>query len=116
MSEWSWLFSAGIFLLALAAAYGAWAVGRYKGESAHALAKEAKDAADAADRRAVALAATIAADLAAYKAEVVGKFATIEMLQKSEDRVADAINRLADRLDRILEQPRPAPRTRVTKG
>lgn len=118
MSEYAWLFSAGMLVLTALGIYGGWAVGRYKGESAHALAKEAKDAADAAEKTARELARQLAADLAAYKADVVAKFATIEMLQKSEDRVADALNRLADRLDRLVEmrtEQRTAPRTRATK-
>lgn len=103
MSEFSWMFSAGMLVLTALGIYGGWAVGRYKGESAHAMAKAAQERADAAH-----------AELASYKTEVVAKFATIEMLQKSEDRVADALNRLADRLDRLVEM-RPAPRTRATR-
>jgi|GEM_PF-2338029 len=104
-AEWSWVFPAAALALTASGVYGGWAVGRYKGESAHAMAKAAQERADAAH-----------AALAAYKTEVVAHFATIEMLQKSEDRVAEAINRLADRLDRFFENSsRPAPRTRATK-
>ena len=108
MSEWTWLIALGGLILTVLGVYAGW-VGRIiKGEGASDTAKEAKM--EAAQTR---------ADLAAFKAEAAGRFARIEMLEKSEHRVADAINRLADRLDRVLEireTPRPAPRSRAVKS
>lgn len=108
MGEWGWVVGAAGVGLSFLTFYGGWVVARQKGESAADTAKEA--AKEAALAR---------SELAAFKAEAAGRFATIEMLEKSENRVADAINRLADRLDRVLEireTPRPAPRTRATKS
>lgn len=106
MDEYAWIFGAGGCALAFLTFYGGWAVARYRGEHAGEVAMKAQAKAD-----------QLAAEFAAYKTEVIGKFATIEMLRQSEDRIADALNRLADRLDRILEAPRQtAPRTRSTKA
>lgn len=104
MSEWVWVFPASGLLLTAIGIYGGWVVGRYKGESAHAMAKAAQERADEAVALATAAVATAHAELATYKTEVVAKFATIEMLTKSEDRIADAFNRFTDRLDRLVEQ------------
>jgi hypothetical protein len=108
MGEWTWLIALGMFLIAVATFAFGWVARILKGESASDTAKEAKSEASMAR-----------ADLAAFKAEAAGRFATIEMLEKSENRVADAINRLADRLDRVLEirdSQRPAPRSRAVKS
>jgi len=43
-------------------------------------------------------------DLAQFKLDAARRFVTDEMMTKVEERVVDAINRLADRLDRILEK------------
>lgn len=118
MSEWAWVFGAGMFALTALGLYGGWVIGRYKGESAHAMAKAAQDRADEAVALARATASFAHSELAAYKTEVVAHFATIEMLTKSEDRIADAFNRFTDRLDRLVEQriiEAPRARTRSTK-
>lgn len=104
MGEWGWVIGAAGVGVSFLTFYGGWVAARQKGESAADAAKKAQETADQTAR-----------DLAAFKAEAAGRFATIEMLEKSENRVADAINRLADRLDRVLETTRPAPRTRATK-
>ena len=106
--------------------YAGWVARIIKGESASDTAKEAKTEAaqaraDLAAFKAEAgrLVSDARAELAAFKTEAAGRFATIEMLEKSENRVADAINRLADRLDRVLEireTQRPAPRSRAVKS
>lgn len=44
-------------------------------------------------------------DLAAFKIEAARKFVTDDMLVRLEERIVDSINRLGDRLDRILERP-----------
>ncbi len=54
-----------------------------------------------ADARALAVKAL--GDLADFKVEAAKQFVTDEMLAKVEERVVAAIDRLADRLDRILE-------------
>ena len=108
MGEWTWVIALGMFVLAAATFAFGWVARIIKGESASDTAREAKQ--EAAQAR---------SDLAAFKAEAAGRFATIEMLEKSENRVADAINRLADRLDRVLEireTQRPAPRSRAVKS
>ena len=42
-------------------------------------------------------------ELAAFKIEAVQRFVSDEMLAKVETRISDAINRLADRLDKVLD-------------
>ena len=126
MSEWAWLIALGMFLIALATFAFGWVAKILKGEGASDTAKEAKTEvaqarADLAAFKAEAarLVSDARAELAAFKTEAAGRFATIEMLEKSENRVADAINRLADRLDRVLEireASRPAPRSRAVKS
>lgn len=51
--------------------------------------------------------AETAAELAAYKLEAAQKFVTDDMLSQVEKRVVGAIDRLADRLDRIIETRSP---------
>lgn len=120
MTNLTWIIPAvGVALTALGL-YGGWVVGRYKGESAHAMAKAAQERADEAVALAKSLNAAAHSELAAYKTEVVAKFATIEMLTKSEDRIADAFSRFTDRLDRLIEQRMeghtPRTRSRSTKS
>lgn len=104
MSEYAWIWPLGGFALAFVGFVAGW-VGRImKGEAAMEVAKAALARAEKVER-----------DLANFKIEAAEKFATIELVEKSENRVVDAINRLADRLDRILESPRSAPRSRATK-
>lgn len=103
MGEYGWMIALGGLVLTALAAYAGWVARIMKGEEAAVAAKEARDSA-----------ASVKADLAAFKAEAAGRFATIEMLEKSENRVADAINRLADRLDRVLEI-RESPPPRATR-
>lgn len=92
MKDWVWVFGAGAFLLNAAAFYGGWVVSRYRGESA---AKKTEQLAGDV--------AVLRVEFQNYKAEAATRFATIEMLEKSEDRVVAALNRLADRLDRLIE-------------
>lgn len=42
-------------------------------------------------------------ELGAFKIEAVQRFVSDEMLAKVETRISDAINRLADRLDKVLD-------------
>lgn len=42
-------------------------------------------------------------ELASFKIEAVQRFVSDEMLAKVETRISDAINRLADRLDKVLD-------------
>lgn len=108
-SYWAYALPAATFLLSALGIYGGWVIGRYKGELAHSTAITAIQKAEEAREAGRIAAALIAGDLAAYKAEVESKFAhvaTIEMLTRSEDRVADALSRLTNRLDRVLEQHR----------
>ena len=42
-------------------------------------------------------------ELATFKIEAVQRFVSDEMLVKVETRISDAINRLADRLDKVLD-------------
>lgn len=48
-------------------------------------------------------AAAVEKDLADFKVEAARRFVTDEMLAKVEERIVGAIDRLADRLDRIIE-------------
>jgi hypothetical protein len=69
--------------------------------------------AGAASSRADALATAAAQDLAAFKIEASRRFVTDEMLTKVEDRIVAAIDRLGDRLDRVIEsRTRRAPASR----
>ncbi|KAI93543.1 hypothetical protein T281_16025 [Rhodomicrobium udaipurense JA643] len=45
-------------------------------------------------------------DLLAFKAEASERFATDETLQRVENRITEAINRLGDRFDRFFEGSR----------
>lgn len=45
----------------------------------------------------------LASDLAAFKLEAARRFVTDEMLVKVEERIVTAIDRLADRIDRVIE-------------
>lgn len=45
----------------------------------------------------------LAADLSAFKLEAARRYVTDEMLVKVEERIVTAIDRLADRLDRVIE-------------
>ncbi|WP_127076129.1 hypothetical protein [Rhodomicrobium lacus] len=73
----------------IAASY---AVTRHRAEAAQKEASEAKARADA-----------VAGQLSDFKIEATKRFATDEMLQSVESKITEAINRLADRLDRIIE-------------
>lgn len=58
------------------------------------------------DKRIARLDAAVAAvgkELADFKVEAVQRFVSDEMLSKVESRISDAINRLADRLDKVLD-------------
>ncbi|MGY6246188.1 hypothetical protein ACXIUS_01405 [Bosea thiooxidans] len=58
------------------------------------------------DRRLARLEAGLAAqgkELSDFKVEAVQRFVSDEMLAKVETRITDAINRMADRLDKVLD-------------
>jgi hypothetical protein len=42
-------------------------------------------------------------ELSDFRLEAAQRFVTVETMAKLEERVVDAINRLGDRLDRVLE-------------
>ena len=70
----------------------------------------ASDRATAAEKRCTELAVSLAAvdrELQEFKLEAARRFVTDEMLAKVEESVIGAINRLADRLDRVIESRRP---------
>ncbi len=64
--------------------------------------RESKVADDKAEKAAKAAADT-QRELDAFKLEAARRFVTDEMLAKVEERIVSAIDRLADRLDRIIE-------------
>ncbi|MBN8943259.1 MAG: hypothetical protein J0H01_27390 [Rhizobiales bacterium] len=87
--------TAMVVLTAVASVAGAFAVTRHRSE-------RAEQRAD----RAEAKAESVECDLAEYKLHAAQQFVTDAMLVKLEGREVDAINRLGDRLDRVLEAPR----------
>lgn len=89
-------------LTAVSAVAGSYAVTKYRGE-------RAEQAAEAATKLALA----VQAELTAFRLEASRRFVTDEMLMKVEERVVEAINRLGDRLDRVLEMPRPRGRSQT---
>jgi hypothetical protein len=75
-----------------------------KAEGAVELSREAKAQADKA-----------AADLAEFKEKVARDYVTGTAIERLEERLVDAINRLGDRLDRAFDG-RPATRTTRPKA
>ena len=73
------------------------------------------EAAEKESANAFSLAVQVKDDLNAFKIDAVRRFVTDETLARTEERIVDAVNRLAERLDRIIElssSPRSrAPRT-----
>ncbi len=63
----------------------------------------------AIERRVEEVRAKCANELAEFKLSVAREYATSEAIKEVEERVVEAINRLADRLDRILDhQAKPS--------
>lgn len=81
-----------VIVTAVAATAGSYAVTKYRSERAEIAAAEAK-----------LLALQAINDLNAFRLEAARRFVTDEMLVKVEERVVEAINRLGDRLDRLLD-------------
>ncbi|KAF0135611.1 MAG: hypothetical protein FD152_1274 [Xanthobacteraceae bacterium] len=81
-----------VVVTAVAATAGSYAVTKYRSERAEIAAAEAK-----------LLALQAINDLNAFRLEAARRFVTDEMLVKVEERVVEAINRLGDRLDRLLD-------------
>ncbi|TCR65425.1 hypothetical protein [Bosea sp. BK604] len=50
-------------------------------------------------------------ELSTFREAAAQRFVTVEMMSKLEERVVGAIDRLADRLDRIIEARANGPRT-----
>lgn len=86
---------AGVFI-ALASGYAGWVARILRGESA----------AKKVDAVAADLDAT-KKELAEFKVHVAANYASNSTLEQMENRLIDAINRLGERLDRVLER-RPA--------
>lgn len=82
-----------------------WAIRFGKAENAHDLAKEAVATANAA-----------VSDLAEFKERVARDYATANMVASVEGRVVAAIDRLGDRIDRILEARPAVARPRTPKA
>lgn len=55
--------------------------------------------------------AEAAKNLDAFKLDAAKEYATTTMIEQVEERVVAAINRLGDRLDRVLDRPSPARRS-----
>lgn len=87
----------------LASGAAVFAVMRYRLSAA----EKAIDLLDDRIDEARSLAVKALGELADFKIEATRQFVTDEMLVKVEGRVVEAINRLADRLDRLLESRRP---------
>jgi len=81
-----------VIVTAVAATAGSYAVTKYRSERAEIAAAEAKQ---------IALQAIN--NLNAFRLEAARRFVSDEMLVKVEERVVEAINRLGDRLDRLLD-------------
>lgn len=100
--DWGILVAVAGLGLAIMGGFAAWVIRFGKAEGALEEAKEAK-----------ALAISAKGELADFKERVAREYATAAMVAAVEGRVITAIDRLADRLDRILEhRVTPAPRTR----
>ncbi len=81
-----------VIVTAVAATAGSYAVTKYRSERAEQAAAEAR-----------LLALQAINELNAFRLEAARRFVTDEMLVKVEERVVEAINRLGDRLDRLLD-------------
>jgi hypothetical protein len=75
--------------------------------TAWAITKRAAEEALRKAEAAEAHAARVERDLGEFKVEAARRFVTDEMLTKVEERVVEAINRLGDRLDRLLDAHNP---------
>jgi hypothetical protein len=91
-------------LVTLGGGFAAWVIRFGKAEAAAETARQALEKAESGE-----------AALAAFKVEVAQNYATAEMVNSVASRVEGAIDRLADRLDRILEQ-RAATKTTRTRS
>lgn len=91
---------------ALLTAGGVFAVMRHRIEVAEKSVKDLREAHEKAIADARGLAVKALGDLADFKVEAARQFVTDEMLMKVEERIVAAVDRLADRLDRLLDGPR----------
>lgn len=84
---------AGTLVLAIGTFWAGWIARVMKGERA---------AADVAEVKADV--AKVTADLAEFKVHVAANYAGNSTIEQVENRLIEAINRLGDRLDRVLER------------
>lgn len=73
-------------------------------KAGQAIANEAKEAAVAAQR----LAASVQHDLAMYREEVAKEYATINLIDRLEQRLVQGLDRIADRFDRFMADNKKA--------
>lgn len=97
-TTWGWQDVEGIALLtglitALAGGFIGYGALRQRVETVREIATDARSLADRAK-----------ADLAAYKAEAERRFVTDETLDRVEERIVAAIERLGDRLDKLIDR------------
>lgn len=99
-----WGLVVAVLTLALAALGGlvAWVVRFTKAESSSETAREALRKAESIEK-----------ELSEFRERVARDYATAAMVAAVEGRVVSAIDRLADRLDRILEARIPASRRKT---
>lgn len=95
MSELPWVAPLFTLLIAAASFYTGWISRVLKGERAVADVAALQVTVDA-----------VKSDLGAFKIEVAQTYASHQTIVEMEERVTAAINRLGDRLDRILEPRR----------
>lgn len=86
MTDPNALIALGTLLLAAAGGIAFWSVRISKGENALDVAKR------------------VERDLAEFKVHVAANYASNSTIAEMEGRLIDAINRLGDRLDRVLER------------
>lgn len=86
------LIAGGTLIIAAASAYAGWAARILRGESA---AKKVDSLEGEVGR--------IKSDIADFKVHVAANYASNSTIEQMESRLIEAINRLGDRLDRVLE-------------
>jgi hypothetical protein len=100
----SWPMLAGLiliggFLIAIFKVVDTWSQRVSAGQAAKEIATAAMSRAEKAE-----------ADLAAFKEQVARDYVSQMLLEKMEDRVTGAVNRLGDRLDQLFTTPSGQPR------
>lgn len=111
-----WIIGAGALALTFMGFYGGWVTRVAKGENAAEQARIALAATETVRADLAAFKTKVATDLSAFQTEVARDYASNRMIEQMEERLVKAIERLGDRLDQWVDRnPRPAPRTRVTK-